>query len=66
MSISRNTLVIMEAYARSYETDSHNPQLELISNIRKICKGAIQLLDLGGVPAITEEELIIKCNLLKR
>lgn len=65
MPITRNTLIIMEAYARSYESPD-SLQLPLITEIRRICKGAIQLLELGGVPAITEEELINKCNQLKR
>ena len=65
MPITRNLLTIMEAYAKSYETPE-SLQLPLIAEIRRICKGAIQLLDLGGVPAITEEELIQKCNQLKR
>ncbi len=55
----------MEAYAKSYETPE-SLQLPLIAEIRRICQGGVKLLDLGGVPAITEEELINKCNQLKR
>lgn len=57
--------MIMEAYAKSYETPE-SLQLPLIAEIRRICQGGVKLLDLGGVPAITEEELINKCNQLKR
>lgn len=66
MPITRNLLVIMDAYAKSYEDVPNEKQLPLIAEIRAICKGGIQLIDLGGMPGITEEELILKCNQLKR
>jgi len=67
MPITRNTLVIMEAYARSYEDVQDKAQLELIDNIRKICKASIELLDKYGFePCISEKELIKRCEKLHR
>lgn len=67
MPITRNTLVIMEAYARSYENVPDKAQLELIDNIRKICKASIENLDRYGFePCISEKELIEKCEKLHR
>jgi diadenosine tetraphosphate (Ap4A) HIT family hydrolase len=67
MPITRNLLVIMDAYAKSYEDVPDKAQLELINNIRKICKASIELLNKYGFePCISEKELIEKCEKLHR
>lgn len=67
MPITRNLLVIMDAYVKSYEDVPDEAQLELINNIRKFCKGSIQLIDEFGIePNRSQEWLIKECEKLHR